>query len=323
MKSVRTYLLLLLTLLAGAVSSEPGAQSARTPRSATSPTVPGQVANAQNGHAINVSGIGNVVKIGGDLDEKTRAQLDAAIRGEQKTQRLLAEVRVEYKKAIATIQALANQINAGPREKEAAQALAAGNSAPSEALLQDQEKGTLKSAEKDAVDAEKHRKEAAELARQRGALAFLTDKSAALNAYLTAATYDPADVKTQIFIGDLQNLLGDTNAAKDTFVNAASVAEANLRKYPDQVDAARELAISTDRIGESLEKQGDLQGAVARYQRHLLCLIPLQNVHRTTCLCRSTSRNHMRSWEVRCETRVTPTLRLRNMKRQLRLRRRC
>ena len=112
----------------------------------------------------------------------------------------------------------------------------------------DQEKGTLKSAEKDAVDAEKHRKEAAELARQRGALAFLTDKSAALNAYLTAATYDPADVKTQIFIGDLQNLLGDTNAAKDTFVNAASVAEANLRKYPDQVDAARELAISTDRI---------------------------------------------------------------------------
>ncbi|MFM0758349.1 tetratricopeptide repeat protein [Paraburkholderia strydomiana] len=211
----------------------------------------------------------------GDLDEKTRAQLDAAIRGEQKTQRLLAEIRVEYKKAIGTIQALANQINAGPREKEAAQALAAGNSAPSEALLQDEEKGALKSAGKDAVYAEKPHKEAAELARQRGALAFLTDKRAALNAYLTAATYDPADVKTQIFLGDLQNFLGDSKAAKDTFVNAASIAEANLRIYPDQVDASRKLAISTYRIGESLEKQGDLPGAVARYQQALALLDPL------------------------------------------------
>lgn len=275
MTTIRAYLFLFLTWLAVSVSIESAAQPARTSKSASSSASQGQVANAQNGHAINVSGNGNVVAIGGDLDEKTRARLDAAIRGQQKTQRLLEEVRADYKKAIATVQALANQVNVVPRAKEAAQALAAGDLAPSEALLQDHERVALRSAESDTVHAEQFRKEAAELARLRGALAFVTDKKAALSAYLTAAKYDSDDVKTRIFIGDLQNSLGDTQAAKETFVEAASIAEANLRKYPDKLDTPRELAVSMSRVGESLERQGDLQGAVAKYRQALTLLEPL------------------------------------------------
>ncbi|MCC8403132.1 hypothetical protein LJ655_14750 [Paraburkholderia sp. MMS20-SJTN17] len=267
--------LVVAMLMAGAVSAESPAQSARSPQPAPPPVAVGQVATAQNGHAINVSGTNNFVKVSGELDEKTRAQLEAAVRNGQQTQRMLADVRVEYKKALATIQRLADQMNAAPRAKEAAQALAAGNSAPSEALLHDEEQGVINSAEGQTAPTEQRHKEAAELARQRGALAFWTDKTAALDAYLTAVSYDPADVKTRIFTGDLQNLLGDTSAARETFAKALSVAEANLRKYPDNARATRELALSMDRVGESIKQQGDLQGAIARYQQALALLAPL------------------------------------------------
>lgn len=225
------------------------------------------------GSAINVSSGGSTtINFKDPESDRRSAATERTLRKMDRTLRIVAESMAESNKATASIRARSRQPGADPTVRAAALAIDSGNTAPAEALLRQQEESLAQRAGNADAQAAEDRKQAAELARQQGALAFLTDKRAALIAYKRAAQYEPDDARTQILIGDLQLLNGDTQQAHTTFVNAASIAKANLAARPGDVDIQRSLAVIHNRIGEVREAQGDLRGAQDEYQQALTSL---------------------------------------------------
>ena len=95
------------------------------------------------------------------------------------------------------------------------------------------------------------------------------DVRAALAAFERAAEYEPDDTWTHFFIGDLHLLLGDLNAAMQSFQSGVARAEARLRASADDLDAQRDLSVSQNKIGDVLVAQGDGAGALAAYREGL------------------------------------------------------
>ncbi|RFU49687.1 hypothetical protein D0B32_07905 [Paraburkholderia sp. DHOC27] len=224
----------------------------------------------QGGIAIAFNAPNNVVNINNKdpAVDKELAAIEREIQHLGKELRATREQSPYRKAAFENVSRLAHQANAGLKAKEAERALASGNTAPSEALLREQEQAAAQSADDG-------NRRAAELARQQGALAFLHDTRAALAAYQRAARYEPDDVPTQILIGDLQSLLGDPDDARQAYLRVAQLARDNLDHGKDSVEWQRDLALSHNRIGELLMTQSNLAGALGEFQQALHILEPL------------------------------------------------
>jgi tetratricopeptide (TPR) repeat protein len=170
--------------------------------------------------------------------------------------------------AIARTLTAAAQPDAAPAAVAAATALEAGDTRPAEALLRDREETQAQLIAAGGAETTS-RQHAAQLARQQGALAMGHDVRAAIAAYQRAAGYDPDDVWTQLFIGDLHRQLGNLDAAMRSYRTASATAAKRVRASPDDPEAQRGLMASHNRIGHVLGEQGASPDALAAYRKGL------------------------------------------------------
>jgi tetratricopeptide (TPR) repeat protein len=228
-------------------------------------------AAGKGGVATIVNGSDNRVSIN-TIDPETAANL-------RKLARDAPRLMMQIKRAIAELEALEKNPATAQKANRAISALQSGDARPSVALLRDQET----SAEQDARASGQahgdalHR--AAELARQQGALAFVSDTNAALAAYRRAQTYEPDEPNTLISIGDLQDTLGQTQAALATYDRAREVIEQRLENEPGNVEMQRDLAVTSSRTASEIGKLGDISAALSRYNEALDQLQKLAAAH--------------------------------------------
>ncbi|WP_155123033.1 MULTISPECIES: hypothetical protein [Burkholderia cepacia complex] len=240
--------------------------------SAVSGSTSGQtVSRASNEHqSASASGSGVAANVIGSHNTINVSTMDAAVLATLKSRmRIEARMLAELRNAVASIRAMAQTPATAPAAKQSLAALKAGNLTPSVALLHDREIAVAKRAEESTVSTADARHQAAELARQQGALAFFSDTEGALGAYQRAAEYVPDDPETLIFIGDLQDTLGQTRQALATFDQARAVLERKLALSPDSAALQRALAVTHDRMGVEIRKQGDLGGALTHFRQAL------------------------------------------------------
>jgi tetratricopeptide (TPR) repeat protein len=251
-----------LSVLIATIVLAVAAAAAASAQTATRTSNERQSASASGGGiATNVIGNGNTINV---------SSANAAVLSELKS-RMREEARLlnELKKAVASIQAMKQAPTTAPAANHALAALQAGDSAPSVALLHDQEANVARQAEQNASSAAADKHKAAELARQQGALAFFTDTEGALKAYQRAAGYEPDDPDTLIFIGDLQDRLGQTQQALTTFDQARALLERKRAASPDNAALLSDLAVAHDRMGVEIQKQGNLESALAHFRQAL------------------------------------------------------
>ena len=179
------------------------------------------------------------------------------------------ELEDQLHAAIARTLTAAAQPDAGEAAVAAADALEAGDTRPAEALLRSQEREEAEQIGSPEADDTYLRRQVAELAREQGALAMGHDVRASLAAFQRAAEYEPEDTWTHFFIGDLHMLLGDLNAAVQSFRRGVARAETRLQAIANDLDAQRDLSVSHDKIGDVLVAQGDGPGALAAYRKAL------------------------------------------------------
>ena len=185
---------------------------------------------------------------------------------------LRARVGELEKAAIARMLTAAAQPGASAAAIEAAAALQRGDTRPAETALRQEERSAATTAalpETVGEDERAARREAAQLAREQAALASGRDAQAALLAYQRAADYDPDDTWTHFFIGDLQRVLGDQAAARDSYESGRSAAERRVSANERDTDARRDLSVSHNRIGDVLLTEGDGGGALAAFRAGL------------------------------------------------------
>ena len=103
-----------------------------------------------------------------------------------------------------------------------------------------------------------HLAEAAQAARQRGALAYGTDALGALDHYRRAAALDPDHFWTWIFISRLEVAAGRLDAAEEAAQRALALARAQA--------AVRDEMVAQNTIGDVRVLQGDLDGALAAFE---------------------------------------------------------
>jgi tetratricopeptide (TPR) repeat protein len=170
--------------------------------------------------------------------------------------------------AVARTLTAATQPDSGDSERTAVEELRAGNTAPAEAILNQQERQEAAQIGAPGAD-QTSRIKAAALAREQGALAMNHNVIAALESFERAAEYEPNDVWTHFFIGDLHVSLGNLGAAMKSFSTAVESVQARLQANAHDEDAQRDLSVGHDRIANVLLAQGDGPGALAAYQKGL------------------------------------------------------
>jgi Domain of unknown function (DUF4062) len=194
-----------------------------------------------------------------EIDERTAENI--TLRGQVK------ELKELLHAAVGRTLTAAVQHDAGEAAIAAADALEAGDTRPAEVLLSNQERDEAAQIGTPGADDIQQRRQAAALAREQGALAMGHDVRAALAAFQRAAEYEPDDTWTRFFIGNL--LLGDLNAAMQSFQNGVAVAESCLQAITGDSDAQRDLSVSHNKIGDVLVAQGDGPGALVAYREEL------------------------------------------------------
>ena len=183
----------------------------------------------------------------------------------------LQQVKAQLADAVARTLENAAAPGASAAAVNAAQALRRGNTEPAEALLRTQEMAAVQSAEGEGDVATKlaERRRAATLARERGALALQHDVRSALAAYQQATEYEPEDVWSWYFLGDLYIATGDLATAGHSYREAQRHSAAALEAQPDSEQRRRDLSVSHNRIGDVLVAQGDLPAALAAFRTSL------------------------------------------------------
>ena len=171
--------------------------------------------------------------------------------------------------AIARTLTAAAQPLASAVAREAGAALEAGNPGPAEALLREQERIEADTIDVGIPEQADRRRQAAELARELGALAFAHDVRVALAAYVRAAEYEPQNTWTRFFIGDLQLLCGDVSAAMENYHLALGVAQELAARDPANSQWQRDLSVSYTKVGDVLVAQGDVPGALRAHYKSL------------------------------------------------------
>jgi hypothetical protein len=182
-----------------------------------------------------------------------------------------AALKQQLADAIAHTLQTAAQPAATAVERAAAAALESGDTRPAEALLRRNEEAAEQRAQAapDEAAARIERRRAAQFARERGALAMQTDVAAALGAYRLATEYEPDDLWSWFFLGDLFIVNGSLVDAAAAYRSARKDAERRAEQ-PDAGDnALRDLSVSHNKIGDVLVAQGDGPGALAAYRKGL------------------------------------------------------
>ena len=182
-----------------------------------------------------------------------------------------ARLQQELAAAIAHTFHAAAQPAATALERAAAVALEAGDTKPAEALLRDSEEAAEQRAQAtpDDATARIERRRAAQFARERGALAMQTDVASALAAYQQATEYEPEDLWSWFFLGDLFIANGNLSEAEAAYRSAQKDAQRRSQQPDAADDALRDLSVSQNRIGDVLVVQGDRPGALAAYRTAL------------------------------------------------------
>jgi tetratricopeptide (TPR) repeat protein len=99
--------------------------------------------------------------------------------------------------------------------------------------------------------------EAAEAARNLGAIAYLSDTAKSIEAYRTATELDPDDASSWIFLGRLYLRAGN--------LSSAELALEQARKAADRTGNERDQGLVQLRLGDVRMPQGDLTGALEAY----------------------------------------------------------
>jgi tetratricopeptide (TPR) repeat protein len=196
-----------------------------------------------------------------EIDRKNRQldQKDAAIEA------LTQENEALRRAAVARTLNAAAQPEAGAEVRAAGVALEIGDTGPAEVLLRGQEEAAAQPLQAGGPQTDERRQQAAELAREQGALAIGRDVRVALAAYLRAARYEPDDARTLFTIGDLYVKLGNLNAAMRNYQASLAVARKLAASDPSNSQWQRDLSVSHDMVGETQCAQGDLTGALESY----------------------------------------------------------
>ena len=196
-------------------------------------------------------------------------QIDSRDAENAALRRRVSELEDQLSAAIARTLTAAAQPDASPAAVAAAAALEAGDTGPAEELLRTREDEEVAQIGTPDTDDAQQRRQAAELAREQGALVVGHDVRTALQAYQRAAEYEPDDTWTHFFIGDLQMRLGSLVAAMQSYRQGAAAAERRLQANADDLVAQRDLSVSHNKIGDVLVAQGDGPGALAAYRKGL------------------------------------------------------
>lgn len=109
----------------------------------------------------------------------------------------------------------------------------------------------------------------AELAREQGAVASLTDSAAALQAYQRAVDYTPRDPLALINLGAAQLDAGSLDAASEKFTQARTLAQDRLAANPADADAAHIMVMLAIRRGGVFAARGNRTAALAAYEEGL------------------------------------------------------
>ena len=196
----------------------------------------------------------------------------------QSLQNRVAELEAQLRAAVTRTLDAAAGPGATPQAVEAAAALQRGDTRPAEAALRREEQSAAATAARPETVGEQERAarhEAAQRAREQGALAAGRDARAALAAYQRAAEHEPDDTWTHFLIGDLQRVLGDLAAAYASFQAGLLVAERRRNVGAEETGASYDMAAAHDRTGDVLRAQGDTVGALAAYRKSLTIAEPL------------------------------------------------
>lgn len=151
--------------------------------------------------------------------------------------------------AVARTLTAAAQPRASAAAREAEAALEVGNPRPAEALLREQERVEADSIAVGTPEEADRRREAAELAREQGTLAFADDVRAALAAYMRTADYEPQDTWTRIFVGDLKLRLGDVAGATESYHAALAITETLAARDPANSQWQTDVVVSCSNLG--------------------------------------------------------------------------
>ncbi len=190
----------------------------------------------------------------------------------------VAELEAQLRAAVTRTLDAASGPGATSQAVEAAAALQRGDTRPAEAALRREEQSAAATAARPETvgeDERAARRQAAQLAREQGALAVGRNARAALAAYQRAAGHEPDDTWTHFLIGDLQRVLGDLAAAYGSYQTGRLAAERRHGANPDDTGARYDLAAAHDRTGDVLMAQGHTRGALAAYRASLTLAEPL------------------------------------------------
>jgi tetratricopeptide (TPR) repeat protein len=168
--------------------------------------------------------------------------------------------------AVARTLTAAAQPEATAEARAAGAALETGDTRPAEVMLREQEQAVAEPLQAGLPRTAAQRVEAAELAREQGALAIGRDVRVALASYLRASEYEPDDAWTHLTVGDLQAQLGDSNAAMRSYRTGMSIIQRLAASDPSNSQWQRDLSVSHNRIGDTQRAQGDLAEALKSYQ---------------------------------------------------------
>jgi tetratricopeptide (TPR) repeat protein len=195
------------------------------------------------------------------LDQRTDENL--MLRGR------VSELEQELRAAVERTLVAAAQPGAAPATIAAATALEAGQTGPAEVLLGKQERHEASQIGLPGADDADQRRAARTLAREQGALAMSHDVRAALASFQRAAEYDPDDIWTHFFIGDLHVSLGDSAAGLTAYRAGHSIAQDRAAHDPASTERQRLVSAGQNRMGDVLLAQGEGAGALAAYQAAL------------------------------------------------------
>ncbi|MBY4945161.1 tetratricopeptide repeat protein [Cupriavidus respiraculi] len=109
----------------------------------------------------------------------------------------------------------------------------------------------------------------AELAREQGAVASLTDSAAALQAYQRAVDYTPRDPLALMNLGAAQLDTGSLDAASEKFAQARTLAQDRLAANPADAQAAHIMVMLAIRRGGVFAARGHRTAALAAYEEGL------------------------------------------------------
>jgi tetratricopeptide (TPR) repeat protein len=185
---------------------------------------------------------------------RAKAQLETRIVELEAKADLDRQTIARFSIAYQDLAARAEEPGAAPAIKHAVVKAAAGDTAAARSIYAEIVSRKLKEGT-EAI------KEAAEAARNWGALAYLDDTQEAIEAYQKATQLDPADTWSWIFLGRLYQRAGNLTDAEQAFQNARDAAE--------RVGNQRDVMVADNSLGDARVAKGDLAGAMAAYEAGL------------------------------------------------------